>query len=321
MSEEPARLNSVSMWHPDEVAEMTMSLQGKRAVVTGAAVGLGAAYAQALAREGAHVALCDVRESILETPQRLESLGVRAAAWVADVSRPGDVRRVVDGALRTFGGIDILINNAGTCRVSAPDDDLDKSLADYEAMVGTNLKGTFMMGRAVIRQMLAQGTGGDIVNIATDHMVTCGSPFELCPRLETCPWADAPRPTGGGELMDIYDASKWALNGLLFAWAKALRPHGIRVNAMCMGATDSWMLRDFLGFPQTPGEESEAQRQEVATWMRPDDSARVVIDLLKEGPGGRTAQNLNLCMGRPVRLEAPLPHVYITAESLDDARG
>lgn len=300
---------------------VVQSLQGKRAIVTGAAVGLGAAYAEALAREGVDVAVCDVRDSILSIPAQLEAFGVRSAAWIADVSRLEDVRRVVDGAVDAFGGIDILINNAGKCWVSLPDDDLDKTQADYDGMVGTNLRGEFLVGRAVIRQLLAQGTGGEIVNIATDHMVTCGSPFELCPKLDTCPWADSPRPTGGGEVMDIYDASKWALNGLLFAWAKALRRHGIRVNAMCMGATDSWMLRDFLGFPQDSDQETEEQRREIATWMSREASARVVIDLLKEGPEGRTAQNLNLCMGRPVKLEPALPHVYVTPESLDVARG
>ncbi len=184
-------------------------------------------------------------------------------------------------------------------------------------MVGTNLKGEYLMGRAVIAEMLKQGRGGEIVNVATDHMVTCGSPFEICPKLETCPWADSPRPTGGGEVMDIYDASKWALNGFLFGWAKALRPHGIRVNGMCMGATDSWMIRDFFGFPQTRGEETPEQMEEVATWMAKEDTAQVVMNLLKEGPEGRTAQNINLCVGRPTKLEPPLPNVYITEESLD----
>ncbi len=296
---------------------MSVSLSGRRALVTGAALGLGAAYAEALAAEGVDVAVCDVRESIVELPPRLRVHGVRAIGRLADVSNPDDVRRLVDDVVAELGGIDILINNAGRCHVTLPDDDLDKSLADYEAIVGTNLKGEFLVGRAVIAQLLAQGSGGEIVNIATDHMVTCGSPFELCPKLPTCPWADAPRPTGGGAVMDLYDASKWGLNGLLFAWAKALGPHGIRVNAMCMGATDSWMLRDFLGFPQTPGEETAEQRAQVDAWMTAADSAQVVIDLLKEGPDGRTAQNINLCIGRPTVLEPPLPHRYITPESLD----
>jgi len=296
---------------------MTVSLNGKNAIVTGAAVGIGPAYARALAAEGVNVAVCDIRKDILGLAGELEGQGVRAIAQVADVSQPDDVRAFVDRTVATLGGIDILISNAGKCWVSLPDDDLDKTLADYEGMVGTNLKGEYLMGRAVIEQMLKQGRGGEIVNIATDHMATCGSPFELCPKLERCPWADGPRPTGGGEVMDIYDASKWGLNGFLFAWAKALKPHEIRVNAMCMGATDSWMIRDFFGFPQTREEENEAQKEEVDTWMAKEDTAQVVIELLKEGPSGRTAQNINLCLGRPTRLEPALPPVYITKESLD----
>ena len=117
--------------------------------------------------------------------------------------------------------------------------------------------------------------------------------------------------------MDIYDASKWGLNGFLFAWAKALKPHGIRVNAMCMGATDSWMLRDFMDYPQNPAEEIEEQRRVADTWMTREDSAQVVVDLLKEGPEGRTAQNINLCHGRPTTLEPALPNIYITDGSLN----
>ena len=296
---------------------MSVSLKGKNAIVTGAAVGIGPAYAEALAAEGVNVAVCDIREEILELPAKLEAHGVKSVGWVADVAVPSDVRTVVDGTVAAFGGIDILISNAGKCWASVADDDLDKTLVDYEGMVGTNLKGEYLMGRAVIAQLLEQGRGGEIVNVATDHMVTCGAPFELCPKLESCPWADSPRPTGGGEVMDIYDASKWGLNGFLFGWAKALRPHGIRVNAMCMGATDSWMIRDFFGFPQTREEETEEQKQEVDTWMAKEDTAQVVVNLLKEGPEGRTAQNINLCVGRPTVLEPPLPNKYITTESLD----
>ncbi len=264
---------------------MSVSLTGKRAIVTGAAVGIGTAYAEALAAEGVHVAVCDVRPEIMALPGLLKGEGVQAVAWQADVSKPEDVRRVVDGTIEAFGGIDILINNAGVVWQTHPDDDLDKTLADYEAIVGTNLLGEFLMGRAVISQMLEQGTGGEIVNVATDHMVTCGSPFELCPKLPTCPWADAPRPTGGGDVMDLYDASKWGL--------------------------------DFFGYPQDRAEENDEQRETVDTWMAKEDTAQVVIELLKEGPRGRNAQNLNLCVGRPVCLEPALPHRYIKAETVD----
>ncbi len=299
---------------------MTVSLKGKNAIVTGAAVGIGPAYAEALAAEGCNVAVCDIREEITDLPAKLEAQGVKAVGWVADVAVPEDVRKVVDGTIEAFGGIDILINNAGKCWVSLADDDLDKTLDDYEGMVGTNLKGEYLMGRAVIEQLLKQGRGGEIINVSTDHHFTCGSPFEIC-NAENCPHPPhpKPRPSGGGEVMDIYDASKSGLHGILYAWAKALRPHGIRVNGMCMGATDSWMIRDFFGFPQTRGEEDEEQKAEVDTWMAKEDTAQVVMDLLKEGPDGRTAQNINLCVGRPTVLEPPLPNIYITEESLNVA--
>ncbi len=284
-------------------------IRGKTAIVTGAAVGLGNAYARALARAGANVAVCDVRDEVAALPDDLKDAGIEALAWRADVSDPADVRRVVDGAREAFGGIDILINNAGVWGASVADDDLDKSVADYDRIVGTNLKGEFLFGRAVIPILLEQGRGGEIVNIATDHMVTCGAPNEICPKRPACPWKDTPRPTGGGETMDLYDASKWALNGLTFAWAKALRPHNIRVNAFCMGATDSYMLRSFHNFDPAPEEE--------ASWMSAEDSAQALIDLLEEGPLGRTGENMNFCVGRPCRLEPSLPPIYIRQEDID----
>jgi NAD(P)-dependent dehydrogenase (short-subunit alcohol dehydrogenase family) len=294
-----------------------VDLAGKNAIVTGAALGIGTAYARALAAEGCNVAVCDKEESIMDLKGELEAMGIKAYAQVADVSNSDDVRSFVDNSIAELGSIDILINNAGTIWPTMADDDIDKAVADYEGIVGTNLKGEFMMGRAVINQMIAQGTGGEIVNIATDHHVTCGSPNEICPHLETCTWGDAPRPTGGGEVMDLYDASKWALNGLMFAWAKALVPHNIRVNSMCMGATDSHMIRGFFGYAMDEEDHNPEAKADIDTWMTREDSAQVVIDLLKEGPNGRNANNMNLCIGRPTVLEPALPHIYITEESLN----
>ncbi len=291
------------------------TLKGKNAIVTGAAVGLGQSYAQALAQQGVNVAVCDVRDEISERPAELEAHGVRAIGWQADVSVAADVRKVVDGAREALGSIDILVNNAGVWGASVADDPLEKTLEDYERIVGTNLKGEYLFGRAVIPIMIEQGTGGEIVNVATDHMVTCGTPHNVCPNLPTCPWNQPnpsfdgpPRPTGGGDAMDLYDAAKWGLNGLLYAWAKALRPHDIRVNALCMGATDSHMLRSFHNFDPSPEEE--------ASWMRAADAAQVLIDLLLEGPEGRTGENMNFCVGRPVKLEPPLTPIYVLPEAL-----
>ncbi|MFP6801533.1 MAG: SDR family oxidoreductase [Pseudomonadales bacterium] len=285
-----------------------VKLKGRNAIVTGAAVGLGSSYAKALAQEGVNVAVCDLREEIHEVAESLRALGVNAVSTQGDVSDPDHVRAVVDGAREEFSSIDILVNNAGVWGASVADDDLDKSIEDYEQIVGTNLKGEYLFGRAVIPIMIEQGKGGEIVNIATDHMVTCGTPYFCCPKLETCPWGDSPRPTGGGDAMDLYDAGKWGLNGLLYGWAKALAPHNIRVNAFCMGATDSHMLRGFHDFD--PSEE------EVASWMRAEDNARAMIAMLEEGPSGRNAQNVNFCMGRPVQLEPAHDHVYVVPEQV-----
>lgn len=285
-----------------------VELKGKNAIVTGAAVGLGNSYAHALAAEGVNVAVCDLREEINEVAESLKQMGVSSVAWQGDVSDPDHVRAVVDGARSAFGGIDILVNNAGVWGASAADDDLDKSIEGYELIIGTNLKGEYLFGRAVIPIMIEQGTGGEIVNIATDHMVTCGTPYFCCPGLDACPWKDSPRPTGGGETMDLYDASKWGLNGFLYGWAKALAPHNIRVNAFCMGATDSYMLRSFHDFAPS--------KEEVDSWMRAEDNAQAMIDMLKEGPGGRNAQNVNFCTGRPVKLEPPHEHVYVIEEQV-----
>ena len=283
-----------------------ISLKGKNAIVTGAAVGLGNSYARALASAGVNVAICDLRNEVMDLQKALKRLGVQSVAWQGDVSDPSHVRTVVDGARDVLGSIDILVNNAGVWGGSVADDNLDKSLKDYELIVGTNMKGVYLFGRAVMAVMIEQGQGGEIVNIATDHMVTCGTPYYCCPKLSTCPWRDSPRPTGGGDTMDLYDASKWGLNGFLYGWAKALAPHNIRVNSLCMGATDSYMLRSFHNF--------DPPEDEVKSWMNAEDNAQALIDLLKEGPGGRNAQNINFCMGRPVRLESAHEHIYVLKE-------
>jgi 3-oxoacyl-[acyl-carrier protein] reductase len=276
-------------------------LDGKVALVTGAAVGLGNAFARALAAEGAALAVCDVRPELSELA---DELTVPVFAEHADVSRPGDVIRFVNATLERFGGIDVLVNNAGTWAASLPDDPIDKSLLDYEQLVGTNLRGLFLFGRAVMPGMIERGSG-EIINISTDHVQTCGTPFELGHEdAPGCPWAnEPPRTTGGEEAMDIYDASKWGINGLTLAWSQALVEHGIRVNALCMGATDSHMIRSFFNFQPTP--------EDVAGWMKAEDIAQLMIDLLREGPGGRTGENIGIAVGHPVVLPPSRPSPYV----------
>ena len=272
-------------------------LDDKVALVTGAAVGLGDAFARALAAEGAALVVCDVRPEISALAGELAS---PVLALEADVGKPDDVERVVDAAMERFGRIDVLVSNAGVWAATRPTDSIEKTIEDYDYLVGTNLKGVFLFGRAVIPYMVAQG-GGEIINISTDHVHTCGAPFEWDHAdAPDCPWMkDGPRPTGGGDAMDLYDASKWGINGLTFAWAQALESDNVRVNALCMGATDSYMLRSFHDF--NPSAEEEA------SWMKAEDVAQVMIDLIRDG---RTGANIGFAVGHPVVLPTPRENPY-----------
>ena len=152
-----------------------MGLEGSTAIVTGGAVGLGRSIAATLGRAGASVTICDVRPDVDETAADLRSEGLEVHSVLADVSKPDDVRGVVEAV----GTVDTLINNAGVVRVTEPTDPWEQSLDDYEAVLGTNLKGVFLFGRAVAPGMVANGSG-NIVNIATDHIRTCR--LARCPR-------------------------------------------------------------------------------------------------------------------------------------------
>ena len=239
----------------------TGGLVGKVAVVSGAAGGLGAAWCRALRGAGATVVGFDIRPG---------------SEVVADATDADQVRAVVDRVVDEHGGIDISVANAGRFALTSPLDPWSNAAADFDEQVGPNLKGVFLLGRAVAPVMVARG-GGHIVNISTDHV-------HRSPGV----------PSGGGPKMDVYDASKWAIRGLTEAWAAALQPFGVRVNELCMGATDTDMLRRLLGDRATP--------EVVATWMRADDLAGVLLSLLLEGPEGRTGEQIGLWVGHPLRL-------------------
>jgi NAD(P)-dependent dehydrogenase (short-subunit alcohol dehydrogenase family) len=94
--------------------------------------------------------------------------------------------------------------------------------------------------------------------------------------------------------MDLYNASKWALSGLTLDWAASLGRHGVRVNGLCLGATDTPMLRDFA---------VGASEAVIATWMKPEAICELLLKLLAEGPSGRSGHNLGCWVGRPPSLD------------------
>jgi NAD(P)-dependent dehydrogenase (short-subunit alcohol dehydrogenase family) len=249
-------------------------IEGKVALITGAAVGLGNAFAEALAAEGAAVSVCDVRPEVGAVAASLmERHGVPVSVYVADVGQPPDVWRVVEETVASLGGIDILVNNAGMCVPTDVTAGMEASVADFDRTFDVNTRATFLFGRAVMPVMLGRG-GGHIVNVVTDHV-----------------YAEPGRPAPGGPAMDCYDASKWAINGFTLAWARALDGL-VRVNGLCMGATDSEMLRTWVGGNPSP--------ELVASWKRPAEVAAFLVELLEEGPDGRSGWNLPIWVNDPI---------------------
>ena len=260
-------------------------LDGKVALVTGAAAGIGQGIATEFARAGASLAICDVQPKVRQIATDIAAeTGCRVAWWTADVRDARQTKRFVDEAAFDLGGIDIVVANAGVWRRTNPlNDTWEKALAEWDLIHETNLRGVFLTGRAAIPHLVARG-GGNVINIATDHI--------------------SPPPgfaTGGGTLMDIYDASKWGVNGLTQSWAKFLRSHGVRVNALCMDAVDSEMVRFASGPNLTPEHE--------ATFMQPWQIGQLALDLLAEGPDGRTGENIGIWRGHPVELPPRQPEL------------
>ena len=266
----------------------TRVLDRRRAIVTGAARGLGRAFAIGLAESGADVAVCDVEPAVEALPPVLEGHGVRALAQVADVSKPEDVHAFVQRAARELGGLDLVVSNAGVLRLTSPvTDSWEQAVDDFRSMVDVNLGGTFLVGRAAIPHLIQRG--GDIVNITTDHIHTCGYPIEVDHAdAGACDWATVRRPPIGGQGYDLYDASKWGIKGLTLVWARSLAAHGIRVNSLGMGPTNAPMYRSHIGEATPP-----------PTMMAPEQIAAVLVELIAEGPGGRTGDSVELWAGHP----------------------
>ena len=266
-------------------------LSGRKAVVTGAANGFGLVLAHALSQAGVTVAICDIDPVVLSRPSELATTGARAYAEIADVTVPEQIKIFIDQAAAVMGGIDIVISNAGIVRPTQPSrDSFDRALQDFDDLINVNLRGVFLTGRAAIPHMLQ--SGGDIVNITTDHIHTCGWPLlHDHADAQECPWKDVQRPPIGSKNFDIYDASKWGIKGITNAWSRALAPHKIRVNSFGMGATITPMFMNMLGDRPLP-----------SGTMQANDVAALVLELIAEGPLGRTGDDVQVWAGHPTVL-------------------
>jgi 3alpha(or 20beta)-hydroxysteroid dehydrogenase len=195
---------------------MAGRVEGKVAIVTGAARGTGEATARLLAREGARVVVAD----ILEERGWLvaKELGDAGAFERLDVTSEEDWRRVVADTTDRFGAIDVLVNNAAVLHMAAIE---DTALADYERIVRVNQVGTFLGIRAVAPAMKRAGRGS-IVNVASIDGMSAKNGIVA------------------------YAASKWAVRGMTRVAALELGRFGVRVNAVCPEAGNAEMMRPYV---------------------------------------------------------------------------
>ncbi len=242
------------------------------AIVTGASSVLGGASARALAREGAKVALSyrSGAELANQTVQDIEAAGGIACAGHLDVTDPGSVQTFVDETVARYGAVDLLINAAG--RIDAADAvrfrDID--LAAWDALFEVDVKGTFLMCRAVVPHMDAQG-GGAIVNFAS----TFGNGMTQENMVNSCAVQ--------------YCAAKSAVNGFTASLAPDLAPR-IRVNAVAPGAIEANWDVDW-GIPAEHLEEAVAMTP-LKRMGWPDEIAETVLFLASDGAGYITGQTL-----------------------------
>lgn len=220
------------------------TLSGQVAVVTGAARGIGAAIGQRLAAMGATVVLTARDQARLnELVRTIEAAGGRAECSAFDLLDETAIAGLASSVQKQHGRCDILVNNAGVGKIGAPLHEM--TLADWDAVMGTNLRGPYLMIRAFAPMMMA-ARGGHIVNISS---------------------LAGHNPLKNGA---AYAASKWGLNGLTYSVAEELREYGIRVSAVAPGSVNT-------AFNVSSGKDASKK-------IQPEDVAHVVAMLVTQAP-------------------------------------
>jgi NAD(P)-dependent dehydrogenase (short-subunit alcohol dehydrogenase family) len=234
---------------------MVKLLEGKTAVVTGAAQGIGFAVAREFANHGCDVLCCDMNEEVVtEAARRIaKETGRRIVGMRVDVTSRKDVEAMGARAVAEFGRVDILMNNAGIL-IHAPV--LEMAEEDWDRIFAVNVKGSFLCAQVIGRQMVKQGSGRII------NMSSCSGK----------------KPTA---MEAAYCATKAAILGLNRVLALELGPLGINVNAICPGATDTEMVRStFITSPEI--EREWIEKTALKRLGKPEDQARVAVFLASD---------------------------------------
>ncbi|MBL8670648.1 MAG: glucose 1-dehydrogenase [Alphaproteobacteria bacterium] len=249
-----------------------MRLKGKVALVTGAGGGFGEGIAETYAREGAKVCVADIRKA--EAERVAKRIGGGAIAVACDVAKKADVDAMVAACAKELGGLDIVVNNAGTTHKNQSLLALDE--AAFDRLYAVNVKSIYLMTLATVPALQARG-GGSIINV--------GSTAGLRPR-PGLTW---------------YNGTKGAVNLLSKSMAVELAPMKIRVNCICPVIGETGLLEMFMGVPDTP----ENRARFIATiplgrMSKPQDIANAALWLASDEASFITGVELPVDGGRCV---------------------
>ena len=257
---------------------MDMGLEGKVAIVTGAAQGVGEAIARGLASEGAYVAIVDVQlDKAKAVAADLQADGTKALAIRTDVADEAQVQAMVDQVIAEFGRVDVMVSNAGIVGPQGPWHEL--TVEGFEQVVGINFKGVFLCTRAVTPHMIAQGSG-KIIN-----MSSCAGKM-------------------GEEYNGLYSATKAAVWNLTQSMSAELGQYNINVNAVCPAAMNTGLMEkvyrersEYFGYDPQELRQSIKDSFLLPGELEVEDTANVVVFLASDKTNMMTGQGVNITGG------------------------
>lgn len=251
-----------------------MRLEGKVAIITGGSLGIGLATAVRFAKEGAKVAIAGRSLTALEEAASLiRREGGEIMTVQVDVQVKSQVDRLVDAVIERWGAVNILVNNAGICGMSAF---LDISEEDWDEHMNVNLKGAFLVGQRVAREMMERRTGGSIIHMSSVNGIN----------------AEA--------MQAHYNVTKGGMNLLSMSMALELAPYGIRVNALCPGFIETRLTKSMIDDP--PAISDYVKTIPMGRVGQPDEIADAALFLASDESRYMTGHNLVVDGGQVIKL-------------------
>ena len=244
------------------IPDLSLSLEGKVAIVTGSGRGIGQAIALALASKGADIAVADVTPDVENTVSEIHKLGRRAIGITTDITKRDQVENLVDRTVKELGTIDILINNAGILRAGSF---LELKEETWDKVMNTNLKGYFLCSQAAGRVMADKKKGSIVSTASIAGLRHVGTSV-------------------------VYSVSKAGVVMLTRAMAVELAPYNIRANAIAPGLVQTHMTRAVFGNQDWMNK--WVSSIPLGRAAQPNDMAKVVVFLASDAAGYITGQTI-----------------------------